>query len=862
MTKQSDTGSGRERLDRMEQLYEEVRSLSPAEQQSFIGRACGGDEALRAELTVLLQHAERAESFFGRLGETVPSIPLAPVLVAGRYEIHERLGAGGMGVVYRARDRQLQRDVALKFLPPQVDREPDAARALLREARAAAALEHPNICSVHEVGSSEDGRPFICMTLCEGETLRDRLARGPIPIPETIDIVRQLTSGLAAAHERGIVHRDIKPGNIMLLRDRVVKLLDFGLARLSDATVTGPGPVTGTVAYMSPEQLDGDAVGPASDLFSLGVVLYEMIAGVRPFRGDSPIVMMQAIRTHDPEPMRKRHPAVPAALEHVVGRLLEKRPHARYPTARAVLDDLEPLLRSSDGPPLQLRQSGWSRRSRFAAAGILLAAVAGMSALVFQYAKASDAAPGPLSGAATGAAAAAGKTVAVLPFGNVGHDPADDYLVDGLTEELIGALSQVQSLRVVARTSAFAFKDAKRDIREIGKALAVNAILEGSVQRSGDRIRVRAQLINVEDGLHLWSEAYDREVDDIFAVQRDLALRIAASMQAGLSAVERERVGERRTVNPDAYNLYLKGKHFWNQRTSPAYSTARDYYERAIRIDPAFASAYAGLAAVYSLQGLSGDLPSAVARERMRVAATRAVELDDELAEAHAVLGVYFHVYEWNSVAAEREQLRAIELDPRHVTARFFHGNMLRSHGRVDEAIAQYRIAAQVDPLDPLIGEALGRTLILAGKLDEARQHFLGALELDSLFWRSHAGLGSYYEAKGQLGESLREYRRSRELGGPIEPVARLLARTGEKREAGDILGGLQRHAEETGIHTPEVASILLSMHGADSAIAWLEKAYRERHPRLRFLPGQPEYRLLEDDPRYIDLLRRIGLRD
>jgi serine/threonine-protein kinase len=857
MTAMADSGP-EERRDRAERLYDEARSLTARERAGFIEETCGGDDALRAELAELLEHGDAAERFFARLGDIVAALPVGSTVVAGRYEIGARIGAGGMGVVYRAHDRLLQRDVALKFLPSHLAGTTDAEHALLREARAAAALEHANICTVHEVGSTEDGRPFISMSLYEGESLKDRLRRGPIPVAEAIDAARQLASGLAAAHERGIVHRDVKPGNVMILRDRVVKLLDFGLARLSDAAVTGPGPVPGTVAYMSPEQLKGDAVGPASDLFSLGVVMYEMVAGLRPFRGETPVAVMQAILHHEPEPLRSRNPATSAAIERIVARLLQKRPQARHATARELLADLD-TLHSADVPAGRRRRA-WSRRPWLVAAGILLPVVAVLSALlVFSSREPANVADAAVAGAAT---PIPDKAVAVLPFGNVGRDPEDDYLVDGLTEELIGALSRVRSLRVVARTSAFAFKDARRDIREIGATLGVDAILEGSVQRSGDRIRVRAQLINVVDGLNLWSEAYDREVDDIFAVQQDLASRIATSMQAGLSTPEREQVEERRTVDPEAYNLYLKGRHFWNQRTSSAFARALDYYERAIEIDSGFAAAYAGLAAVYSQQGLWGDLPSAVAGERMRTAATRAVELDDRLAEAHAVLGAYMHVYAWDSAAAEREQRRAIELDPAYVTARYYYGNLLRAHGQLDEAIAQYRIAARLDPLDPLVGDALGRTLILAGRLVEARQYVLGALELDSMFWWPHGGLGAFHEAQGQFEEALREYRRASELGGSVVHVARLLARTDHEPEAREILVQLQRDAERTGIHPPEVASILFALHDADAAMVWLEQAYRERHPMLRFIAGRPEYTPLEADPRFVDLLRRIGLRN
>jgi serine/threonine-protein kinase len=847
-----------ERRDRAERLYEDARSLSPDERAGFI-ETCQGDDALRAEVAELLEHADAAERFFARLGDLVRGLDDDSTLVAGRYEIGARIGAGGMGVVYRAHDRLLQRDVALKFLPPHLSGAPDAEQNLLREARAAASLEHTNICTVLEVGTTEEGHPFISMSLYEGESLKERLRRGPIPIAETIDIMRQLGSALAAAHERGIIHRDVKPGNVMIPRGQVVKLLDFGLARLTDAAVTGPRPMPGTVAYMSPEQLKGDAVGPASDLFSLGVVLYEMIAGVRPFRSDNPLAVMHAIVQNDPEPLHGWNPGAPAALERVVDRLLQKAPQARYASARELLAELETCA-STDAAPIAAPSRASSPPAWLATAGILLVVVAGLAALLVS----SDSDP-MIAAEAAGAGAAASipdRAVAVLPFGNVRHDPGDDYLVDGLTEELIAALSRVRSFRVVARTSAFALKDARRDIREIGAMLGVDAILEGSVQRSGDRIRVRAQLINVADGLHLWSEAYDREVDDIFAVQRDLALRITASMQAGLNSFDRERVAQRRTVDAEAYNLYLRGRHFWNQRTSSAFVRARGYYERAIEIDSGFASAYAGLAAVYSQQGLWGDLPSAVARERMRAAATRAVELDDRLAEAHAVLGAYMHVYAWDAAGAEREQLRAIELDPGYVTARYYYGNLLRVHGRLDEAIAQYRIAAALDPLDPLVGSALGNTLILAGRPAEARQYVLEALELDSLFWWPHAGLAGLHEANGELEESLREYRRAHELGGPVIHVARLLARTGRESDARDILVQLQRQAERNGIHPPDVAGILFAMSDSDAAMVWLEQAYSERHPALRFITGSPEVALFESDPRFLDLLRRIGLRN
>jgi serine/threonine-protein kinase len=455
---------------------------------------------------------------------------------------------------------------------------------------------------------------------------------------------------------------------------------------------------------------------------------------------------------------------------------------------------------------------------------------------------------------------AGARTIAVLPFTNLSPDPEENYLVDGLTEELIGVLSRVRELRVAARTSAFAYKGANRDIREIGREMDVGAILEGSVQRVGDRIRVHAQLIDVADGFHLWSEAYDRDVTDMFAVQRDLALRIASALQASLSPAERQLVTERRTVSPEAFALYLKGRHFWNQRTSIGFDRARDYYQRAIAADPGFAQAHAGLATTYSLQGLWGDLSSAAAGERVRAAATRAVELDDALAEAHAALGVYLHVYAWDSEAAEREQRRAIDLDPRLVIARYFYGNLLRAHGRLDEALAQHRTALEIDPLDLVVNEAFGKTLILADRVEEASAHFQGALELDSLSWSLHAGLGASHEAAGRYAEALNEFRRASDLGGPILHVARLLARVGREEEARDILAKLREEAGRTGIHNTDVATVFYALHDVDGALDWLEQALRERTPGLRFIHGRPEFKGLDAEPRYRDLLRRIGV--
>jgi adenylate cyclase len=456
------------------------------------------------------------------------------------------------------------------------------------------------------------------------------------------------------------------------------------------------------------------------------------------------------------------------------------------------------------------------------------------------------------------------KTIAVLPFNNLNGDSEQDYFSDGLTDELIGVLSQVRALRVVARTSAFAFKGENLDIREIGRALSVGAVLEGSVRREGERIRVTAQLINAADGFHLWSDTYEREGTDIFAIQSDLALRIARALEAELTPAERERIARRRTGNPEAHALYLKGRYFWNQRSEAGFVRAIEYFERAIEADPQYAAAYAGLATAYALQGLSGNLTPREARGRVREAAMKAIEIDDRLAEAHTALGAYLHVYEWDWQAAEREHRRAIELDPNSSMARQIYGAELTAMGRLEEAVAQRRKAVELDPLAPLFSESLGSTLLRAGRSEEALVHLRAALELDSTYSRAHATLGDLYVSKGRFEDAVAAHHRSVELTGANSNaqagLARALALAGRQDEARRIFTQLQAEAERTGLHSPALATVFLALNDVEGALAWLELSYQERHPQLRFIGGL-RYARLENDPRFLDLLRRIGLR-
>jgi TolB-like protein/DNA-binding SARP family transcriptional activator/Flp pilus assembly protein TadD len=458
------------------------------------------------------------------------------------------------------------------------------------------------------------------------------------------------------------------------------------------------------------------------------------------------------------------------------------------------------------------------------------------------------------SGASAEAAAGSPKSIAVLPCLNLSGDPDQEYVSDGLTEELTGVLAGMHSLRVVARTSAFAFKGDGRDIREIAKTLNVGTILECSVRRTGERVRVTAQLINAADGFHLWAETYEREGTDVFTIQTDLALRIAGALEAELTPVERARLARRPTASPEAHGLYQKGRYFWNQRTASGYARAIEYYERTIAADPGYAEAYAGLATVYSMQGIFDILTPDEASERTRVNALKALELDPDIAEAHTVLGGYYQAHVWDSEAAEREHLRALELDPNYSTAHFWYGNFLTSMHRFEEAIAHKRMAVELEPLSSQLSWALGITFLAAKRPDEALEHFRNAVELDSLYTPAHAGIGAVFEARGQLEEAVRVYQRTDRVG-----LARALGLLGRKDEARKILEELRADAARTGVYAPWVATVFSAVDDIDGAINWLEHSYRQRHPALRFLGG-PGFDGLERDPRFRDLRRRIGL--
>ena len=613
----------------------------------------------------------------------------APGTALGRYQILDKIGEGGMGEVYRARDPRLDRDVAVKILSAAVASDPGRFERFEREARAVAALSHPHVLAVFDVGSEDV--PYLVTELLEGETLRAELQRGPMPLPRVINIALQLLSGLAAAHARGIIHRDLKPENIFITREAQVKILDFGLAKSAVSTAdvtainaTAVGLVVGTVGYMAPEQARGEAVDVRTDLFAVGTILFEMLTGQRAFHGASPADTLTAVLHSQPRDL-STDSGVPPSLARIIGRCLEKRPDGRFGAAQ----DLRFAIES-------------------------------------------------LAGAARTAPQMAEKAVAVLPFANMSTDPENQYFSDGLSEELINALTRLPGLRVASRTSAFRFRGGEVDIREIGRQLSVTHVLEGSVRRAGSRLRVSAQLISVADGYHVWSERYDRELADVFVIQDEIVEAIVKALAPALLGDARAVV-PRRTDNLEAYELYLKGRHFWHQRSPSTLQAAIRCFEQVIALDPEYTLAHAAMADCYAIYRVYGWYSAAKCREGARPAVARAMALDPSLAEVHYSQAIVTYYLDRNWRGAIPHLQRALEINPRLAIAQAYMGLVLATDYRFDEAIAERDAGLALDPLSPFIHYLCATTALVAERIDDAIVACERVLELqpDSLlgYW-------------------------------------------------------------------------------------------------------------------------------
>jgi TolB-like protein/Flp pilus assembly protein TadD len=785
---------------------------------------------------------------------------LAPGTRLGAYEILSPLAAGGMGEVYRARDTKLDRAVAVKVLPERLSDDAESLARFEREAKAVAALSHPNILAIHDFGT-HDGVCYAVMELLEGETLRERLERGPVPRRPAVDYALQVARGLAAAHERGFVHRDIKPENLFVTRDGHVKILDFGLAKkvpvesagdeTSAPTVTGrtePGTVMGTLSYMSPEQVRGLPLDHRTDIFSFGAVLYEMLSGRKAFAGPTAADTGSAILNSEP-------PEIPAPagaadpLVSVIRHCLEKDPKNRFQSAGDVAFALKEA--TPGVPPVAREPIRVGRTALFvlAAAGILAAA-----ALAFLYARRT---------ARRGPAATAGiASLAVLPLENLSRDPAQEYFSDGMTDELITNLARIGSLRVISRTSVMSYKGTRKPLSAIARELGVDGVVEGSVMRSGDQVRITAQLIHGPTDRHLWAQSYQRDLRDVLAMQSEVARAIAGEIRTTLTPQDDQRLGGARRVDPAAHELYLKGRYALNDQSEAGIRNAIALFRQAIEKDPRFAPAYAGLSDSYSYLRSTYAAPKDV-MPQAKEAARRALELDETLAEAHVSQGQIDFFYDFDWIAAEKEFRRAIELNPNLAEAHDGYASYLTGMNRPGEAIREIERAENLDPRSPVILADAGWVFYCARDYPRAERESRRALEIDPGNWVAIVTLGVALEKQGKVEDAiatLETARRSDDSPTILEMLGGAYAAGGKTGKAGEILASLQQRAARRYVCPYEIATVHAGLGDRDAAFRTLEQAVDEKADCIPWIQADPKIDPLRADPRYAPLLRRIGL--
>ena len=789
-------------------------------------------------------------------------MPLAPGDRLGPYEILAPIGAGGMGEVYRARDSRLGREVAIKVLPERLANNAQALQRFEREAKAVAMLSHPNILVLFDVGAQESIH-YAVTELLEGETLRDRLSRSPLSWRKTIELGVALADGLAAAHSKEIVHRDIKPGNIFLTTDGQVKILDFGLARWQqdrsrqkvspeDETLTladtQAGAVMGTVGYMSPEQVRGETAGPPSDIFSLGCVLYEAATGRQPFSGKSAADTMAAILKEDPPAIADTGKQVPAELERVVDRCLAKNPAQRFHSAHDLAFALRGLLTPAAEAPAA---APGPRRARLRVPLAIAAAVAILIAAGLFYWRSHT--------------TQSIDSLAVLPFANMSGNADTDYLSDGIAESLMDSLSELPNLKVMSRSAVSRYKGKEPDVPAVGRELGVRAVLTGRITQRGDNLTVSAELVDASDNSRLWGEQYNRKLADALAVQNDIAHRIVEKLRLRLNNTQMAHMTTRQTANPEAYQLYLKGRYFAAQATPEGLDKGMNYFRQAIALDPNYALAYDGMSYLYSLTDDLFVAPSEV-MPKSEEAARKAIQLDDSLVEPHVEQGVNYTTYDFDWPAAEREFQRAFELNPNYAPAHEFYSWYLISMGRIDRGIQEGQRAVDLDPLNGELHSILGWDLYYARRYDRAAAELHKCLELEPNYPIGSYQLGQVYAQQGKIDDAIATQRKAAERFGsggstPLEEIARDLALAGKLPEARQALRDLLARSQHFHVPPYGIATVYAALGDKDQAFAQLNQAFTQRSFYMDFLKVDPELDSLRSDPRFQDLLGRMNLK-
>jgi serine/threonine-protein kinase len=889
-----------EHWQKVKGYFDVAVELAPHKRKPYLDESCGTDDELRSDVESLLEAFDNAESFMespavGEIADVIPkTLDFESGMEFGHYEIIRLIGEGGMGDVYLAKDKKLDRQVAVKILNEQFSRDESNLQRFIQEAKAASALNHPNILVIHEIGESETSN-YIVSEYIEGETLREHFKQSPTTLSEMLDISIQIANALCAAHNANIVHRDIKPENIMLRPDGFVKILDFGLAKLveqkavgfEDPTIkqnhTAKGVIMGTVNYMSPEQAKGERIDARTDIFSFGAVIYEMVAGKTPFVGDSMSETFANLINSEPLPLTRFLSNVPDELNRIVAKTLRKKRDERYQTMKDLLTDLKSLsetlafderLEKSNSPNdkkvttfLQATTGDDNRqtderihnltgqiknRKPFFILGVavLIIAVIGFGLYFYNFQK-------MMSGVGIK------KSLAVLPFANLGQDENSEYLASGITESIINNLSQISSLKVKSRLSALRFKDNQTDTKNIALQLGVETLVTGDIKQLGDKLVINVRLIDASDDSQIWGNQYVKNPGDIIAAQNEIAQAVAANLRLKLTDSEKQQLNKRPTENAEAYQLYQRGRFHVFKITTPEIQKGIANFQQAIEIDPNYALAYAGLADAYRSLAVGSEMSPTEFFPKSKAAALRAIEIDDNLSAGHATLGMTYFWGEWNWIEAENQFKRALELNPDDTSAHLLYAHWYSNMGRHEEALVEAKRARELDPLFPFAGALEGQILNHAGRPDEAIDRLKKTFELAPNFWFPHLFASSAYAEKGTYAEAVAEARKAKELA-PAQTVSDAhegyaLAKLGRRDEAQALLNELLKLSMTRFVPPTHIAIIYNGLGETDKALEWLEKGYEQKDPKMAFLKVEPKWNNLRKEPRFIDLMRRLN---